>query len=57
MQFIFAFDLGDDWRHRCTVEPETTDPNQEYGKIPDRPVALWGWGSIPDRYGRAEFEQ
>ena len=29
---------------------------QEYGAIPDRPVAVWGWGSIPDQYGRVSFD-
>jgi hypothetical protein len=56
-EFTFTFDLGDDWRHRCTVEPEKADPREEYGPLPDRPVAIWGWGSIPDQYGRTAFEE
>ena len=55
-EFEYVFDLGDNWRHRCVVEPGKADPIQEYGGIPDRPVAIWGWGSIPDQYGRGSFE-
>ncbi len=55
-QFEYVFDLGDNWRHRCVVEPVKADPVEEYGVVPDRPVAIWGWGSIPDQYGRLSFE-
>jgi hypothetical protein len=55
-EFGYVFDLGDDWRHRCVVEREKVDPVQEYGAIPARPVAIWGWGSIPDQYGRECFD-
>src|SRR5438132_1373996 len=51
-EFTYTFDLGDDWRHRCVVEPEKADPREEYGPLPALPVAIWGWGSIPDQYGR-----
>jgi hypothetical protein len=51
-----AFDLGDHWRHRCVVERDKADPVKEYGHVPDRPVAIWGWGSIPDQYGRVSFD-
>jgi hypothetical protein len=51
-EFTYIFDLGDDWRHRCVVETEKADPREEYGALPTRPVAIWGWGSIPDQYGR-----
>jgi hypothetical protein len=50
--FEYVFDLGDNWRHRCVVEPEKADPREEYGEVPRRPVAIWGWGWIPDQYGR-----
>lgn len=56
-QFEYVFDLGDNWRHRCVVEREKADPVEEYGAVPDRPVAIWGWGSIPDQYGRRSFEE
>jgi hypothetical protein len=55
-EFEYVFDLGDNWQHRCTVEPEKGDPLEEYGIVPERPVAIWGWGSIPDQYGRRSFD-
>lgn len=53
-EFAFTFDFGDDWRHRCRVLPEKIDPRDEWGPgpLPRHPVAIWGWGSIPDQYGR-----
>ena len=54
--FEYVFDLGDNWRHRCVVEPEKADPVEEYGELPERPVAIWGWGWIPDQYGRESFD-
>ncbi|MBA3807946.1 MAG: hypothetical protein H0X28_06085 [Solirubrobacterales bacterium] len=50
--FEYVFDLGDNWQHRCTVGPEKADPLEEYGEMPLQPVVIWGWGSIPDQYGR-----
>jgi hypothetical protein len=55
-EFSYVFDLGDNWRHRCVVEREKADPAQEYGEIPERPVAIWGWGWIPDQYGRESLD-
>ena len=54
-EFEYVFDLGENWRHRCVVERERADPVEEYGGVPERPVAIWGWGSIPDQYGRSSF--
>lgn len=54
-EFAYVFDLGDDWRHRCTVAEDKADVIEEYGIVPDGPVAIWGWGSIPDQYGRHSF--
>lgn len=53
-EFAFTFDLGDNWRHRCRVLADKRDPREEYGPgpLPKRPVPIWGWGSIPDQYGR-----
>ncbi len=56
-EFEYVFDLGDNWRHRCTVSAETVDPVEEYGAIPPGPVVIWGWGSIPDQYGRRSFAE
>lgn len=54
--FEFEFDLGDSWLHRCTVVEAGVDPIDEYGATPKGPVAIWGWGSIPDQYGRTTPE-
>lgn len=50
-RFTYVFDLGDDWRHECTVTG-LHDPDDELGFAPDEPVPIWGWGTIPDQYGR-----
>jgi len=55
-EFLYTFDFGDDWRHRCLVLPEKVDPREEYGASPRRPVAISGWGWIPDQYGRETLE-
>ncbi len=55
-EFEYVFDLGDNWQHRCTVEPGRGDPLEEYGIVPAGPVAIWGWGSIPDQYGRRSYD-
>lgn len=51
-QFTFEFDFGDSWMHLCTVADEKVDPHEVYGEAPARPVPYWGWGWIPDQYGR-----
>jgi Plasmid pRiA4b ORF-3-like protein len=50
-RFRYIFDLGDNWTHSCTVEGRV-DPLEALGVVPDRPVAYFGWGTIPDQYGR-----
>jgi hypothetical protein len=56
-EFSFVFDFGDRWRHRCRVLREKADPREEYGPVPAQPVAIWGWGLIPDQYGRRSVEE
>jgi hypothetical protein len=51
-QFVYVFDFGDDWTHLCTVGEERIDPLDELGILPDGPLPYWGWGDIPDQYGR-----
>lgn len=51
-EFKFTFDLGDDWVHHCTVEAAKVDPEEVLGIVPTQPLAYWGWGSMPDQYGR-----
>ena len=56
-EFEYVFDLGDSWQHRCTVADEKADPLEEYGVVPKVPVVTWGWGLIPDQYGRRSFDE
>lgn len=51
-EFQFTFDLGDNWTHRCVVAEEKVDPLEVLGLRPTAPLPYWGWGSIPDQYGR-----
>lgn len=51
-EFQFTFDLGDDWTHRCVVAEEKIDPVEVLGIRPKVPLPYWGWGTIPDQYGR-----
>jgi hypothetical protein len=58
-EFEFRFDFGEGWRHRCRVLDEKADPREAYGPgpLPKQPVAIWGWGSMPDQYGRESEEE
>ena len=51
-EFAYVFDFGDDWTHRCTVGSERIDPMEALGIAANRPLPYWGWGTIPDQYGR-----
>jgi hypothetical protein len=51
-RFSFEFDFGDRWMHLCTVGQEKVDPREVYGDVPAQPVPYFGWGAIPDQYGR-----
>lgn len=53
-EFTYVFDFGDDWRHYCRVFEEKVDPREFFGggPLPRHPVRVFGWGSIPDQYGR-----
>ena len=51
-QFAYEFDFGDSWTHLCTVDEHRVDPLDELGILPDQPMPYWGWGAIPDQYGR-----
>lgn len=52
-KFIYIFDLGDDWTHLCTVGHSGLDPVETLGILPEAPTPYFGWGAIPDQYGRA----
>jgi hypothetical protein len=51
-RFAYTFDLGDNWTHLCTVDDHRIDPHEIIGLVPKHPVPYFGWGSIPDQYGR-----
>jgi hypothetical protein len=51
-QLLYTFDMGDDWTHQCTVGKQRIDPQETLGIIPAKPMPYWGWGEIPDQYGR-----
>jgi len=51
-QFPYVFDFGDDWTHPSTVGAERIDPLDELAIFPEMPLPYWGWGAIPDQYGR-----
>ncbi|MGE4426994.1 MAG: hypothetical protein AB7G37_11135 [Solirubrobacteraceae bacterium] len=51
-RFVYIFDMGDGWTHLCTVGKQRIDPLTEIGEVPNAPVPYWGWGAIPDQYGR-----
>ncbi len=51
-EFSYVFDFGDDWTHACTVDAAKVDPREVVGLVPKVPTPTWGWGSIPDQYGR-----
>lgn len=51
-QFVYVFDFGDNWAHLCTVAEKWVDPREVLGLVPDVPMSYFGWGSIPDQYGR-----
>jgi len=55
-QFAYTFDHGDEWTHLCTVGEQLIDPYELIGIQPPRPLAYWGWGSIPDQYGRVSAD-
>ncbi|ADG98806.1 conserved hypothetical protein [Segniliparus rotundus DSM 44985] len=51
-RFAYEFDFGDRWTHLCEVAPEKIDPLDEFATTPLSPAPYWGWGEIPDQYGR-----
>ena len=51
-EFLFEFDFGDSWEHRCSVVETDAVPDELYGERPSRPVPIFGWGNIPDQHGR-----
>ncbi|MFA4841175.1 MAG: hypothetical protein WC580_05675 [Agrococcus sp.] len=50
-RFEYLFDFGDSWVHACEVTG-LEDPDEKLGIVPDVPLPFWGWGDMPDQYGR-----
>lgn len=50
--FEYVFDFGDSWEHRCTILRWKVDPMKESGVPSSEIVPVFGWGTIPDQYGR-----
>ncbi|MGI8796480.1 MAG: IS1096 element passenger TnpR family protein [Acidimicrobiia bacterium] len=51
-RFLYVFDFGDGWHHLCTVAEHRIDPHETLGTMPDSPMPYFGWGELPDQYGR-----
>jgi hypothetical protein len=54
--FTYIFDLGDEWEHDCTVLRVDVDPKEEAGIVPSEILPIFGWGTIPDQYGRLSLD-
>ncbi len=50
--FLYVFDFGDGWTHLCRVADQSIDPQETLGIVPRKPLPYFGWGDIPDQYGR-----
>jgi len=48
-----VFDLGASWERECRVLRDRVDPTEEAGLVLREIVPIFGWGTIPDQYGRA----
>jgi len=55
-QFVYVFDLGDDWAHLCTVGAQRIDPVEALGILPGHTAAVLGLGRrsrpVPPPVGR-----
>ncbi len=55
-QFVYSFDFGDDWAHLCTVIDHDLQLATVLASAPRCPTPVFGWGDIPDQYGRSWAE-
>ena len=53
-RFTYLFDPRQRWVHHCRVEEVGLDPFSLVEEEPDLPVPVFGWGDVPDQYGRVE---
>lgn len=54
--FTYTFDWGDEWIHSCIADTGF-DPRTDWGEVPTDVVPIFGWGAIPDQYGREEEDR
>jgi hypothetical protein len=54
--FVYVFDFGDHWEHGCTLLRSGVDPMEELGIVPSEILPIFGWGTIPDQYGRLTLD-
>jgi hypothetical protein len=54
--FLYRFDPGEQWVHQCAVEEVGVDAFGLVGDEPEMPVPVFGWGPLPDQYGRLTEE-
>jgi Plasmid pRiA4b ORF-3-like protein len=58
-EFSFTFDFGEGWLHRCRVMAQKLEPREVLGDEPSprAPVAMFGWGWLPDQYRREQPDE
>jgi hypothetical protein len=50
--FVYEYDFGDRWIHRCRLEAEDVLADDDIAFDLEVPIPIYGWGAIPDQYGR-----
>lgn len=53
-RFTYLFDPQQRWVHQCRVEEMALDPFTLVDEEPEVPIPVFGWGDVPDQYGRME---
>lgn len=56
-QFSYVFDIGAGWEHDCLILRAPVDPLDEVGMVPREILPVFGWGAIPDQYGRVTADE
>jgi hypothetical protein len=51
-QFLYTFDMGDDWTHLCIIAEQRTTRWRSWGSCPTGRCPTGAGGEIPDQYGR-----
>ena len=53
-RFTYLFDPRQRWIHQCQVEETALDPFTLVEEEPELPIPVFGWGDVPDQYGRID---